>query len=99
MLGKIQPPFFPRVFGPGADKPLDDAEVRLRFEALAREIAAATGETRSPEEVAEQMLQLHQATGINHLIMSVQWPGMPQGLVLDQLHRLAEEVFPLVRHG
>ena len=45
------------------------------------------------------MLQLHQATGINHLIMSVQWPGMPQSLVLDQLQRLAEEVFPLVRHG
>jgi alkanesulfonate monooxygenase SsuD/methylene tetrahydromethanopterin reductase-like flavin-dependent oxidoreductase (luciferase family) len=53
----------------------------------------------SPDEVAEQMLALHRATGINHLIMSVQWPGMPQSLVLDELHMLAEEVFPKVRQG
>jgi hypothetical protein len=30
--------------------------------------------------------------------MSVQWPGMPQSLVLDELHMLAEDVFPKVRH-
>ena len=53
----------------------------------------------SPDEVAEQILTLHRATGINHLIMSVQWPGMPQSLVLDELHMLAEEVFPKVRQG
>jgi alkanesulfonate monooxygenase SsuD/methylene tetrahydromethanopterin reductase-like flavin-dependent oxidoreductase (luciferase family) len=53
----------------------------------------------SPEEVAEQMLTLHRTTGINHLIMSVQWPGMPQSLVLDELHMLAEEVMPKVRQG
>jgi alkanesulfonate monooxygenase SsuD/methylene tetrahydromethanopterin reductase-like flavin-dependent oxidoreductase (luciferase family) len=51
----------------------------------------------SPDEVAEQILTLERATGINHLIMSVQWPGMPQSLALDQLHMLAEEVFPKVR--
>ena len=48
----------------------------------------------SPDEVAEQMLALNRATGINHLIMSVQWPGMPQSLALEELHMLAEEVFP-----
>ena len=53
----------------------------------------------SPDEVAEQMLVLNRATGINHLIMSVQWPGMPQSLALDELHMLAEEVFPKVRQG
>ena len=53
----------------------------------------------SPDEVAEQMLALHRTTGINHLIMSVQWPGMPQNLALDELHMLAEEVFPRVRRG
>jgi alkanesulfonate monooxygenase SsuD/methylene tetrahydromethanopterin reductase-like flavin-dependent oxidoreductase (luciferase family) len=53
----------------------------------------------SADEVAEQMLTLHRTTGINHLIMSVQWPGMPQSLVLDELHMLAEEVFPRVRKG
>ncbi len=53
----------------------------------------------SPDEVAEQMLALHRSTGINHLIMSVQWPGMPQSLALEELHMLAEEVFPRVRKG
>jgi hypothetical protein len=33
------------------------------------------------------------------LIMSVQWPGMPQNLALEQLHMLAAEVFPKVRQG
>src|SRR5690606_26948015 len=33
LLGKIQPDFFPRVFGPGADQPLDREVVRQRFEA------------------------------------------------------------------
>jgi alkanesulfonate monooxygenase SsuD/methylene tetrahydromethanopterin reductase-like flavin-dependent oxidoreductase (luciferase family) len=53
----------------------------------------------SPDEVAQQMLTLHRTTGINHLIMNVQWPGMPQSLALDELHMLAEEVFPKVRQG
>src|SRR5919108_327062 len=53
----------------------------------------------SPDEVADAILRLHRATGINHLIMSVQWPGMPQSLVLDELHMLAEDVFPKVRAG
>jgi alkanesulfonate monooxygenase SsuD/methylene tetrahydromethanopterin reductase-like flavin-dependent oxidoreductase (luciferase family) len=53
----------------------------------------------SPDEVAEQMLALQRATGVNHLIMSVQWPGMPQSLALEELHMLAEDVFPRVRQG
>ena len=51
----------------------------------------------SPEEVAEQIVTLNGATGINHLIMSVQWPGMPQAMVIEVLQVLAEEVLPLVR--
>ena len=53
----------------------------------------------SPDEVAGQILRLHRETGINHLIMSVQWPGMAQSLALDELHMLAEEVFPRVRRA
>jgi alkanesulfonate monooxygenase SsuD/methylene tetrahydromethanopterin reductase-like flavin-dependent oxidoreductase (luciferase family) len=51
----------------------------------------------SPDEVAEQMLALQRSTDINHLIMSIQWPGMPQSLALEELSMLAEEVFPRVR--
>jgi 5-oxoprolinase (ATP-hydrolysing) len=52
MLGKVQPRFFPRVFGPGADAPLDDAVVREKFGAL----AARTG--RSAESVAEGFIAI-----------------------------------------
>jgi alkanesulfonate monooxygenase SsuD/methylene tetrahydromethanopterin reductase-like flavin-dependent oxidoreductase (luciferase family) len=51
----------------------------------------------SPDEVAEQMVGLANRLGINHLVMSVQWPGMPHQQVLDTMQMLAEEVFPKVR--
>ncbi|MFZ5658674.1 MAG: hydantoinase B/oxoprolinase family protein [Pseudomonadota bacterium] len=56
MLGRLQPDFFPRVFGPAGDEPLDVATVRERFARLADEIRAATGDTRTPEQVAEGFL-------------------------------------------
>ncbi|MGH7186144.1 MAG: hydantoinase/oxoprolinase family protein, partial [Pseudomonadota bacterium] len=52
MLGRIVPDFFPRVFGPAGDAPLDGAVVGERFAALAAEISAATGEPIRPETVA-----------------------------------------------
>jgi len=56
MLGKLSPEFFPAVFGPNADQPLDADIVREKFESLAAEIETATGDKRSPEEVAEGFL-------------------------------------------
>ncbi len=38
MTGKLIPDFFPKVFGPNGDQPLDENIVRKKFEALAREI-------------------------------------------------------------
>ncbi|GKQ40065.1 hydantoinase B/oxoprolinase family protein [Streptomyces sp. A012304] len=58
MLGRIQPAHFPKVFGPDGDQPLDDALVRERFAALAREIRDKTGDDRTPEQVAEGFLQI-----------------------------------------
>jgi 5-oxoprolinase (ATP-hydrolysing) len=58
MLGKLQPDHFPHVFGPNADEPLDAEVVRQRFDAMAAEIEAATGEKRSPEEIAEGFLTI-----------------------------------------
>jgi len=52
MLGRIVPDFFPRVFGPTGDAPLDADVVGNRFAALADEIGAATGDQPRPEEVA-----------------------------------------------
>jgi 5-oxoprolinase (ATP-hydrolysing) len=58
MLGRIQPAHFPKVFGPDGDQPLDDALVRDRFTALAREICEHTGDDRTPEQVAEGYLRI-----------------------------------------
>ncbi|MER8371953.1 hydantoinase B/oxoprolinase family protein [Mesorhizobium sp. M1406] len=49
MLGKLQPDFFPAIFGPGQDQPLDVETVQAKFAMLAAEI----GDGRTPEAVAE----------------------------------------------
>jgi len=58
MLGKLQPDYFPRVFGPNADAPLDVGVVRTKFVELASEIEKATGDARAPVEVAEGFLKI-----------------------------------------
>ena len=65
MLGKLQPAFFPRVFGPNADEPLDNNIVRERFAALSERIHEATGDDRSPVEVAEGFLRIAVANMAN----------------------------------
>jgi len=58
MLGKLRPEFFPAVFGPAADQPLDVEAVARGFAALAAEILAATGEAMSPEAIAEGFITI-----------------------------------------
>jgi 5-oxoprolinase (ATP-hydrolysing) len=52
MLGKIQPQFFPKVFGNVGNLPLDADIVRKKFTELTTEIQQKTGNSRTPEEVA-----------------------------------------------
>jgi 5-oxoprolinase (ATP-hydrolysing) len=49
MLGKLQPDFFPAIFGPGQDERLDTETVKAKF----AELAAKIGDGRTPEAVAE----------------------------------------------
>ena len=65
MLGKLQPDFFPNVFGPNADQSLDADIVKDKFERLCKEIRAATGDERSPMEVAEGFLSIAVANMAN----------------------------------
>ncbi|HSR56055.1 MAG TPA: hydantoinase/oxoprolinase family protein, partial [Alphaproteobacteria bacterium] len=58
VLGRIRPEFFPAVFGPGADEPLDPGAARERFEALGRQAADAAGTAMTAEEVAEGCLRI-----------------------------------------
>jgi 5-oxoprolinase (ATP-hydrolysing) len=65
MLGRIQPAHFPHVFGPNGDQPLDPLVVHRQFGALAAEITAATGDARTPEQVADGFLQIAVANMAN----------------------------------
>ncbi len=58
MLGKLRPDFFPHIFGANADLPLDRDIVVHKFTELAEEISTKTGNTRSPEEVAQGFLDI-----------------------------------------
>ncbi len=58
MLGKIQPDFFPKVFGPRADQPLDADTVRRQFEQMALEVTRTTGREMSAEVLAEGFLAI-----------------------------------------
>ncbi|WP_437994347.1 hydantoinase B/oxoprolinase family protein [Sorangium sp. So ce145] len=65
MLGKIQPEFFPHVFGPGADAPLDREVVEQRFRAMAADVQRDTSRPISPEQLAEGFLQIAVANMAN----------------------------------
>jgi 5-oxoprolinase (ATP-hydrolysing) len=58
LLGRIQPAHFPAVFGPAGDQPLDADVVRQKFDALARQVQAATGRPTGAEALAEGFLQI-----------------------------------------
>ena len=64
-LGKIQPAHFPAIFGAAGNQPLDAGIVRTRFAALAEEVSRASGETRTPEQVAEGFLRIAVANMAN----------------------------------
>ncbi|MBI3677598.1 MAG: hydantoinase B/oxoprolinase family protein [Proteobacteria bacterium] len=54
MVGKLRGEFFPRIFGSGADEPLDEGAVRAAFANVARDI----GDGRSAEEVADGFIRI-----------------------------------------
>jgi 5-oxoprolinase (ATP-hydrolysing) len=58
LLGRIQPAYFPPVFGPQANQTLDSELVRVRFGELAREMTDKTGRLSAPEEIAAGALKI-----------------------------------------
>ena len=58
MTGKLRPEYFPHVFGPNQDQPLDKGAVEEKFSFLAEEIQQKTGDKRNPEAVAEGYLKV-----------------------------------------
>jgi len=58
MLGRIQPRFFPHVFGARGNEALDVDVVRARFGELAREVSRDSGREIGPEALAQGFLDI-----------------------------------------
>ena len=58
MVGKLQPAFFPAVFGVDGNQPLDAKTVAQRFAALTVEVERATGQRHEPREIASGFLAI-----------------------------------------
>jgi 5-oxoprolinase (ATP-hydrolysing) len=57
MLGKLQPDWFPKVFGPEGNESLDVTAVRERFNAIATQVRAE-GQGRTAEQLAEGFIAI-----------------------------------------
>ena len=53
MVGKLIPDFFPKIFGPNQDQPLDADAVKKAFAELAKEVGG-----KSPEEIADGFIKI-----------------------------------------
>ncbi len=51
----------------------------------------------SPEQCAEELAGLAEATGYNRLITRIQWMGMDQAVVLRTIELLGDKVLPMLR--
>ena len=58
MLGKIQPDYFPAIFGPAGNEKLDRATVIHKFSDMAEQVSTGQGKAVSAEEVAEGFLRI-----------------------------------------
>jgi 5-oxoprolinase (ATP-hydrolysing) len=54
MVGKLIPDFFPKIFGPRQNEPLDADAVRSAFVALAKDV----GDQHTPEQVADGFIKI-----------------------------------------
>jgi len=58
MLGKLMPDFFPKIFGPAQDQPLDAAAVRHAFNNLAQKVSLAGAGEKTAEEIADGFIKI-----------------------------------------
>jgi 5-oxoprolinase (ATP-hydrolysing) len=75
MLGRVQPGFFPAVFGPAQDQPLDRDRVQLLFDELAQAMVAAGAPRRTPEQLAESFLGI----AVQHMAQAIKKVSVQRG--------------------
>ena len=58
MVGKLIPDFFPKIFGPHQNEPLDAASVRHDFNNLAQKVSMAQVGDKTAEEIADGFIKI-----------------------------------------
>ena len=79
-------------WGQERDVPKEE-RLDVPFEELARDRFLIGG----PERIIQELERGHRELSINHWLFRVQWPGMPQRLVLKTMRILGEQVLPYFR--
>ncbi|MBT6275784.1 MAG: LLM class flavin-dependent oxidoreductase [Chromatiales bacterium] len=82
-------------WGLGQSRPGATDELGMPFEELLEDRFLIG----SPDDVTEQILKFRQRLGVNHIIMSMHWPGMDVARSMEAMALLAEEVMPRVREA
>jgi 5-oxoprolinase (ATP-hydrolysing) len=80
LLGRLQPDYFPQVFGAGADQRLDSAVVRSRFAELATQMSKAAGREITPEAAAGGALLI----AVGHMANAVKRISVARGYDLSE---------------
>jgi len=75
MLGRVQPDFFPAVFGPAQDQPLDRDRVQVLFDELAQAMVAGGASRRTPEQLAEAFLRI----AVEHMAQAIKKISVQRG--------------------
>ncbi|WP_122928359.1 hydantoinase B/oxoprolinase family protein [Sphingobium sp. LF-16] len=65
MLGKVQPDFFPSLFGPNGDQPLDRDAVEARFADICAQVEAQAGRVMSARDAAQGFIAVAVASMAN----------------------------------
>jgi alkanesulfonate monooxygenase SsuD/methylene tetrahydromethanopterin reductase-like flavin-dependent oxidoreductase (luciferase family) len=81
-------------WGQERDVPRDE-KLDQPFEELARDRFLIGG----PERIIAEIERGHRELGITHWLFRIQWPGMPQALVLKAIRILGEHVLPHFRRA
>jgi len=105
LVGKIQPRYFPHVFGPDADEPLDAAVVQARFDELAQQAGRAAADVAegfihiAVQQMANAIKKISVARGYDVTRYTLQCFGGAGGqhacLVADALGMTRVLVHPL----
>ncbi len=82
-------------WGLGRSRPDAEDELGQPFEELLKDRFFIG----SPDDVAEQMIKFSKRVGMNHVVMSMHWPGLEISRSMETMQIIAEEVFPRVRQG